>query len=371
MFRKECIDLYKSYAFRKMGISSSSMKVHEHIYGDLIAPENLFRAWEEFRKGKTSRVDVQVFEWKLEENVFGLHRDLSEGTYRHGGYEAFTICDPKQRLIHKATVRDRVVHHAVFATLNPVFEPTFIAHSFSCRVGKGTHKGVDVLRGMLRAVSRNHTRPCFALKCDIRQFFASVDHAVLSEILSRKIQDELMMELVREIVGSFASTGSTLFERKGVPIGNLTSQLFANVYMNEFDQFVKHSLRVKHFVRYTDDFVIVSDDEHHLQSLLPSVQQFLSKQLRLNLHPHKVTIRKFAHGVDFLGYVLLPQHRAIRITMKRRMLRKLDDRLSAVAKGLMPKEKLEQSLQSYLGVLSHADCHRFGQDLQNRYWVRQ
>ncbi len=149
------------------------MKVHEHIFERIVSPEHLFAAWEEFKKGKSSRKGVQAFEWRLEQNIFQLCRELHSGAYRHGPYSAFTIRDPKQRRIHKATVRDRIVHHAVFAALNPVFEPTFISHSFSCRKGKGTHQAVAALEKMLRQGSRNHTRPCFVLKCDIQRLSAN------------------------------------------------------------------------------------------------------------------------------------------------------------------------------------------------------
>ncbi len=197
-----------------------------------------------------------MFESDVERSIFQLHRDLTSGDYRHGSYSAFTICDPKQRPIHKATVRDRIVHHAIFSVLNPIFEPTFIAHSFSCRVGKGTHKAVAALESILGQVSANAKHPCFVLKCDIHQFFASVDHTILLKILGRKITDEATLHLLSEIIHSFPAHQSG----KGIPIGNLTSQLFANVYMNEFDQFVKHTLRVKHYIRYTDDFVLVADN---------------------------------------------------------------------------------------------------------------
>lgn len=140
------------------------MKVYKDIVDRIIAPEHLFHSWDEFKRGKRARTDVQEFEWKLEENISALYRDLNERTYRHGSYSSFFICDPKQRHIHKATVRDRIVHHAVFSVLNPIFEPTFIAHSFSCREGKGTHKAVDALEGMLRKVSRNGRRICHALQ---------------------------------------------------------------------------------------------------------------------------------------------------------------------------------------------------------------
>jgi RNA-directed DNA polymerase len=340
------------------------MKVHQSIFDRIITPENLFAAWEEFRKGKQSRNDVQLFEQNVERSLFQLHRELQSGTYRHGPYSAFTICDPKQRPIHKATVRDRVIHHAVFSVLNPVFEPAFISHSFSCRVGKGTHKAVSALESMLLKVSRNNTHPCFVLKCDIHQFFASVDHQILLQIMVQRISDARAMQLLREIIGSFPEDKSG----KGIPIGNLTSQLFANVYMNEFDQCMKHVLRVKNYIRYTDDFVIVAENEDYFQELLPLIGGFLESRLFLHLHPHKVGVRKYRQGIDFLGYVLLPYHRAVRTKTKKRVFRKLHARTKQFHDTIIGIETAEQSLQSYLGVLSHADTHRLGQQLQNQYW---
>lgn len=344
------------------------MKVHQHIFERINSPENLFQAWDEFRKGKSTRKDVQEFEWRLEQNIFALHRDLAAQHYRHEHYTAFTISDPKQRRIHKATVRDRILHHAVFSVLNPIFEPTFIAHSFSCRKGKGTHKAVTALEGMLRRVSRNATQPCFALKCDIHKFFASVDHTVLLQILSRKIKDEKVMKLLEEIIHSFAFVDPKLCERKGIPIGNLTSQLFANVYMNELDQFMKQIMRLKHYIRYTDDFVVLSRSADNLQNLLPLIRSFLQQTLHLDLHPHKVTIRKYHQGIDFLGYILLPYHRLVRKRTKQRMIRTLHARIEQHKAGDRCETRIDQSLQSYLGVLCHANTYRLRQDIQNQCW---
>ncbi len=336
------------------------MKLYRNLFDNITSQETLFTAWEEFRKGKQARKDVQEFERRLEQNLFALHRELKAGTYRHKPYSAFTICDPKQRRIHKASVQDRVLHHAVFSVLNPVFEPTFIAHSFSCQKGKGTHKAVNALYRILRSVSRNGTRPCFVLKCDVHQFFASVDHSVLLGILGKRLKDGKTLGLLREIIESFTT--------KGIPIGNLTSQLFANIYLNELDQFIKHTLHIKHFVRYTDDFVVVAATQEELRTALSSIGSFLRERLHLDLHPHKVTIRKYRQGIDFLGYVLLPHHRSLRTKTKRRMVRKLTERISAHKAGLIPEDSVEQSLQSYLGVLSHANCYRLSQDLQNQCW---
>lgn len=344
------------------------MQVHRHLFGRIIAKENLFTAWEEFCKGKKERKDVQDFERKLEQNLFRLHRELVAGTYRHQPYSAFTICDPKQRRIHKATVRDRILHHAVFSVLNPIFEPTFIAHSFSCRKDKGTHRAVNFLDHLLRSVSRNGTWPCFVLKCDIHQFFASVDHDILLGILGRRLKDEKTLGLLREIIESFTAKDPTIFQRKGIPIGNLTSQLFANIYLNEFDQFIKHALKIKQYVRYTDDFVVVAATQEELQTTLASIGSFLKERLHLDLHPHKVTIRKHRQGIDFLGYVLLPYHRVLRTKTKRRMMRKMMERIENCKAGRLPPESVEQSLQSYLGVLSHGNCYRLSQDIQNQCW---
>ncbi|MFH0770156.1 MAG: reverse transcriptase/maturase family protein [Candidatus Peregrinibacteria bacterium] len=347
-----------------MSSSSILMNVRQSSFGRIASPENLFAAWEKFRKGKGSRPDVLRYERDVEKNIFQLQRELQAGTYRHGPYSAFTMCDPKQRRIHKATVRDRIVHHAVFAVLNPIFEPAFIAHSFSCRVGKGTHRAVDALERMLRRVSRNGTRPCFALKCDVRQFFASVRHDTLLHILGRRIADERTLLLLAEIIGSFPSPQA----RIGIPIGNLTSQLFANVYLNELDSFVKHRLRVRHYIRYTDDFVMIAESAEYLQSLLHPIEEFLRSALQLTLHPHKVTIRKYRQGIDFLGYVSLPCYRVLRTVTRKRMFRKLQSRVGDYRNGNIGIASVEQSLQSYLGVLSHADAFHLSEELQNQCW---
>ncbi len=176
------------------------------------------------------------------------------------------------------------------------------------------------------------------------------------------------MWLMREIVESFVTSRPNLVERKGVPIGNLTSQLFANIYMNEFDQFVKHELRIKDYARYTDDFVIVSGDLVYLQSLIPHIEKFLESRLHLRLHPRKIGIRNYRHGVDFLGYVVLPHCILNRAKTKRRMFRKLRERVIEHRNGVIGESGLYASLQSYLGVLSHADAYRLSEDLKNKFW---
>jgi RNA-directed DNA polymerase len=345
------------------------MKVYRNLFNKLIDPENLFRAWEEFRSDKKKKEDVILFERNLESEIFKLHRELTSETYKHSGYTGFFISDPKKRHIHKAVVRDRVLHHAIMGILYPLYDKIFIHNSFSCRVGKGTHKGVQALRSTLLKASKNNTKTVFILKCDIQKFFNSIDHDILIDILKKLVKDEKLMNLLIEVIRSFNGDNSTLFGGRGVPIGNLTSQLFANVYMNEFDQYMKHILKVKHYARYTDDFVVVSDSREYLALLLPKLSHFLSQELKLGIHPQKVEIRKYSDGIDFLGYVIFPHHTKVRKITVRRISRRLNEKATLYKADKLEKEKLEASLMSYLGILSHADTHRFSERIKNEFFI--
>ena len=179
------------------------MKFYTNIFEKIISLENLFLAWDKFKKDKIKKKDVLEFEWKLEENIFKLHRDLKYHRYQHGAYSSFYIQDPKLRKIHKATVRDRVLHHALFRILYPIFESSFIFHSFSCQIGKGTHKGLNALAKILGKVSKNNKIPCFVLKCDIKKFFDSVDHKILFSLVKQKISDREVLDLIWKIISSF------------------------------------------------------------------------------------------------------------------------------------------------------------------------
>lgn len=343
------------------------MKVYNNLFNNIVSAENLFSAWDKFKNGKRDKKDVQIFEWNLERNVFELHRDLASRTYTHGQYHSFKISDPKPRNIEKAKVRDRIMHHAIFQILNPIFEAGFIPSSFSCRVGYGTHKGVQYLQNVLRKVSKNGKSPCFALKCDIKKFFDTIDHDILLSILKKKIKDEDTIWLLKQIISSFSSNYSLLGIEKGVPIGNLTSQLFANVYMNEFDIFIKQKLKVKYYLRYTDDFIIVSQDKDYLSGLIPKIVSFLQDELRLKIHEEKTTIQKTSQGVDFLGYVTFNKYKLVRTKTKRRIIRKFKNEIKQYQAGNISKDSLTQSLQSYIGFFSHASSWKIRQKLKNQF----
>lgn len=284
------------------------------------------------------------------DQIISLHDKIVNLRYRHGGYQAFNISDPKPRNIHKASVADRLVHHAIYRVLYPFFDRTFISDSFSCREGKGTHKALDRFREFARRVGRNGTRTCWVLKCDIRKFFASVDHATLLKMLRGYVDDPGVNALLAEIVGSFSSTRPGV----GLPLGNLTSQLLVNIYMNEFDKYVKHKLRVKYYIRYADDFVFLSEDRAQLESLLPQVKEFLEKNLKLSLHPDKVFIKTLSSGVDFLGWVHFPDHRVLRTATKKRMFRRLETSYSI------------GTIASYHGLLQHGNAKKLARVLDRK-----
>jgi len=328
-----------------------------HIeYSNLISLSNLFQAWSEFRKGKAKRLDVQEFERNLEDNLFELHNFLKNKTYRHGNYKSFYVNDPKQRHIHKAGVSDRVIHHLLYTFLYKLFDKSFIYDSYSCRLNKGTHKGVKKLEQFARKVSKNYVGNCWALKCDIKKFFASVDHEILYQLLVKEIQDQDILWLLKQVIESFNIDNT----HKGIPLGNLTSQIFANIYLNELDQFVKHEMKIRYYLRYADDFILLSGNKECLLQYINELKKFLVSELKLDLHPNKINIRRLDNGIDFLGYVVLPHYILPRTKTKRRIFKKIQEKV-----GL---ENFNQSMQSYLGYLKHAKSYELTEKLKNQVW---
>lgn len=334
----------------------------------MISLEHLFQCWDNFKRGKHKRKDIQIFERDLEDNVFQLHDDLKTMQYCHHHYEHFHVTDPKRRCISKANVRDRLLHHAVHNTLTTIFDKQFIYYSLASRTKKGIHFGVQHLQRMSNKVNANGTRPCFALKMDIKRFFDTVDHEILKTLLRRRVQDAHLLKIIDTIIDSFTKPHEN---KIGIPLGNVTSQLFANIYLHELDDFIKRTLREKFYLRYCDDFIILSNNENHLRSLIVLIQEFLKANLRLELHPNKVFIRKLNQGIDFIGYILFSNHVLLRTHTKQRMKKRLKKTQELYLDGVLDSTTMDQQLQSYLGILSHANEHTLSTALKNAYWVRK
>jgi retron-type reverse transcriptase len=320
-----------------IGVLKHIMKKFPKKYEDIITFENIFQAWKEFVRDKSKKTDVILFGGKLMDNLSRLYEDLIYKKYKHSTYHPFKINDPKPRDIHKAIVRDRVLHHLLYTNLYPFFDRTFIHDSYSCRIGKGTHKALLRFRSFVLKVSKNRTKQCYVLKCDIRKCFRSIDHDILKNILNNKIEDKNILGLLDNVIDSF---------KIGLPLGNLTSQLLVNIYMNELDQHMKRELKVKYYIRYVDDFAVVSDDKIYLDNLVPKISEFLDQKLKLELHPDKLYIKAIYSGVDFLGWIESGDHRVLRTSTKKRMFRNIKNNLKIGTN------------ESYIGMLKWGNTYK-------------
>lgn len=329
---------------KQRNVSGGGRLVDHTVFERIIAHENIFAAWNEFLRGKRRRPDVQAFAYRAEDHLFELHEQLVRGIWRHGGYHAFTVCDPKPRQIHKASVTDRIVHHAVVRVLQPIFERSFIFDSWSCRKEKGVFHSVQRCISLLRAVSEYNRKPVWALHGDIRGYFASIDHDILLRLIARRISDHRALDLLRQIVSSY---------RFGLPLGNLTSQLFANVYLNGFDHFVTERLGVQGYLRYSDDFLLIDESAKRLASSVAAIEQYLRARLRLALHPNKLTIRPFSHGIDWLGCMLFPDRVMLRATTRRRLLRRIRESCNGYLNGELSRGSFRSVFTSYTGLIRH------------------
>ncbi len=325
------------------------MKRIGNLFGEVVAFENLHRAFRLAARGKRRQPDVIRYRYGLEGNLLALRETLLAGGYAFGPYRSFAIRDPKPRRIVAAPFEDRIVHHAMCNLLAPVFEPTFVADTYACIEGRGTHAAVFRLQHFLR-------RPgaAFALQCDIRKYFQSVDHAILKALVRRKVKDRRLLALVDAVVDS-APGDPSFGPGKGLPIGNLTSQLFANVYLSPLDHFVKEDLRVKGYVRYVDDFVLVGGDKRGLREAKAAISRFLAERLALGLHEDKSQVFPARRGVTFLGYRVWPYRLRMRTSTMVRMRRREKEVRAQYWNGDITAEDYRQTVSSLLGYLKWGD----------------
>ena len=326
------------------------------MYAQLTSWDNLLLAYRKAAKGKRGKGNVARFEHRLEDNLLALQAALRDRSYRPGGYVSFTIHEPKQRIISAAPFRDRVVHHALCNMIEPIFERSFIGDSYANRAGKGTHRALDRCQHFAR-------RFAYVLQCDVRQFFPSVDHAILCRVLARKLEDPAVLWLVNRILESGEGVLSAAYDMvwfpgddllaalrpRGLPIGNLTSQFWANCYLNPFDHFVKQELGCRGYVRYVDDMLLFAGDKKTLWAWKQAAEARLARY-RLVIHP-AAQPRPVAEGIPFLGFNVFPQRRRLKrrkgITFRRRFRRLVRD----YANGIISLQQLTASVQ---GWVNHA-----------------
>jgi Reverse transcriptase (RNA-dependent DNA polymerase) len=337
------------------------MHRHRHLFERVATLANLMAAGKAALAGKRCRLPGAAFLADFEKEVFALHEELSAGTYRHGGYTYFTIREPKERLVAAAPFRDRVLHHAIVRVIEPIFERRFIEDSYACRVGKGTHAA-------MRRAAQFACRWPYALKCDVRKYFPSIDHELLERLLRRVIADERLMDLIGLILASHADgerqvwqPGGDLFDvrvvKHGLPIGNLTSQFFANVYLNPLDHFVKHELRVKGYLRYVDDFLLFGNSRAMLRRQGRQVQEKLA-ELRLEIHPDKYRLTSTDRGVDFAGFVVRVDGRVrVRSSSVRRFDRRYKQLLWDLRQRRISAAEVTQSVGAWVAHARHAQSY--------------
>lgn len=345
------------------------MKTHKHLYPKITAFDNLYTAFRKAARGKRSRPDVAAFEFDAERQLLALQSELQSQTYRPGPYFNFQVYDPKPRLISAAPFRDRVVHHALCQVIEPLFERRFIHDTYACRVGKGTHAALDRAQQFARCYP-------YVLQCDLQHFFPNMDHALLRAQMMRVIADPQALWLAGQILESGSGIhpptpgyfpGDDLREAsasrsKGLPIGNLTSQFWANVYLNPLDHFIKRELKCPAYVRYVDDFLLFAEDKPTLHRWRAAVIEFVAG-LRLRLHEHRSVVYPTRTGIPFLGWRLYPDHRRLKRRNGVAFQRRLQALLTAVSAGEIEWADVNTSVQSWIAHVAHGDTWGLRQSL--------
>ena len=328
------------------------MKTYKKLWESVISFENLCKAFYKAKKGKSKNPEALNYFFNLEKELFKIQEELKNKTYKTGKYRVFKVYEPKERVIKAVPFKDRIVHHALCNITEPFFESRFIFDSFACRKKKGTHKGLKRVGNIVQNYFWG--KNAYALKCDVKKYFPSVDHDKLKEMIQKRIKDKHVIDLFNEIIDS---DNSQFGKGKGIPIGNLTSQVFANIYLNELDQFAKHELKVKHYLRYVDDFLIFSESKQELHICKHKIKTFL-KSICLTIPQAKTNIFKINNGVDFVGYKTHPSFIRLRKSNIKNFVKRTKRLRKLFSINAIQKTRIEKSIQSWLGYSSHADARK-------------
>lgn len=342
------------------------MKRQNNLFEKIISFENILKASKKARRGKRYKASTAIFEYNLERNLLKIIEVLSNKTYVPGTYRDFHIYDPKKRVISAAPYFDRVIHHALINIIEPIIGESFICDTYACIKGRGTHKAVQRYKEFQR-------KSKYVLKCDIRKYFESVDQEILLNKVKKKIKCKNTLWLVKQIIDSRRSNTAIeyfdgddlfapLYRKKGLPMGNLTSQFFANLYLNDFDHFIKEELTAMFYIRYCDDFVIFGNSKVWLNEIKCEIKEYLMT-LRLRLHENKSRVFRTTDGVDFLGYRIYPDYVRVRKSIVKRYRRKLRQMAEVYKAGNIRIPEINNSIQSWIGHVKHADSYQLRKEI--------
>jgi len=343
------------------------------LYGELCSYDNLFLAYKKARKRKTTKPYVIEFERNLKENLLLLRSELLLHCYSPKPLVNFTVHDPKTRKISKSDFRDRIVHHALCSIIEPIFEKRFIYDSYANRIGKGALKALQRFDYFAKKASRNNTAECYILKADIQKYFENVEHEILLSIIKKRISDKRVIWLIRKILANSST------RNRGMPLGNLTSQFFANVYLNELDWFVKTKLKAKHYIRYVDDFAILERDKRKLGFCKDEINMFLKDKLKVQLHPDKSKILKLGNSINFLGFRVFYYHKLLKKSNIRKMRRKLKSLWQEYKLHEIDYDSIYDSLEGWAAYAKNANSYKlrrkiiaeFEKDFSNEIFTKE
>ena len=331
------------------------MKTYNNIFSRIFDYNNLYSAFIAARRNKRYRSDILKFSYKLEENLKNIQYDLIYKTYQPGAYRTFYVYDPKTRLIMAAPLKDRIIHHALCNVIEPIFDKTFIDTSYACRLGRGVDAGVEKAALYIKIIQRKYHGKAYCLKCDISKFYPSVNHEIMYSILQRKIKCRYTLELLKEIIESVPGECN-------VPIGNYLSQWLGNMYLNELDDYIKHNLHVKHYIRYCDDFVLFGKKQE-LVKVIPLIKDFVGGCLKMRMS--KCDLFPVSRGIDFLGYRHFPNNYVLlRKTTAKRVKKRIKGLIWQVKHGKITKESAIGSIESTKGWIKWANTHNLTMALE-------
>jgi retron-type reverse transcriptase len=332
----------------------------ENLYDKIISLKNLIAGWERAKKGKTRKQDVCEFGENIAYNLKILHDELKNQAYKPKPLQTFILRDPKTRTISKSDFRDRIVHHALVRIIEPTFEKVFIYDSCANRLKRGTLFAIKRLDRFKRQVTNGGKFDAYCLKTDIKHYFQEVDHEILLKIISKRIKDEKTLWLIKRILENNVSSNPF---GKGMPLGNLTSQFFANVYLHELDHFVKQELKAKFYIRYVDDFILLHSSKRRLLVIKDKIEAFLTKNLKLELHKDKSKIILLSSGIDFVGFRNFYHYRLLR----KRNIRTMKGRIEDFYQGKISEKKMEEIFNGWNAYSKWSDSFKLRKEIKKKY----